>query len=458
MNLVEVLRSELADRYTIERELGGGGMSVVFLALERTLDRRVVIKVLPPELGQSVNVDRFTREIATLATLQHPQIVPIYSAGQAGDVLYYVMPYLAGESLAARLSREGPLSATEVMRLLTPLARALAFAHREGVVHRDIKPDNILLAQGEPVLADFGIAKVLRDGAAHGTLTSAGMSIGTVTYMAPEQVLADPAIDGRADVYSLAAVGYELLSGSVPFSGTPQQVMSAHVVKTPPLLSDIAPSTPAALQQVIMRGLAKEMTDRPTSDEFAQLLVDAAMSAGTSTHAAPARAGAMKAGGQVDSAQRAIDRALARDTRNVFTHFTRALILERRGDRAGALGAMSQAVARAPLPLFVGSTVRMARLANDAKAEQRARAQLDAMGAVPGIALARVIADADTGSADAMAAGLEQAIAERDPFIYQIPLQLWWFDRMRGTAGLARVAEKLGFPATAIEAGARSGP
>jgi len=193
-----------------------------------------------------------------------------------GSLLYYVMPFVAGESLAARLARDGPLPEAEVIRLLMPLARALAFAHREGVVHRDIKPDNILLAQGEPVLADFGIAKVLRDGSAHGSLTSAGMSIGTVTYMAPEQVLADPAIDGRADVYSLAAVGYELLAGQPPFSGSPQQVMSAHVVKAPPPLAEVAPAVSPALSDVIMGGLSKEMIDRPTAESFAGLLESAA--------------------------------------------------------------------------------------------------------------------------------------------------------------------------------------
>ena len=163
-----------------------------------------------------------------------------------------------------------------MIRLLVPLARALAFAHREGVVHRDIKPENILLAQGEPVLADFGIAKVLRDGAVHGSLTSAGMSIGTVTYMAPEQVLADPAVDGRADVYSLAAVGYELLSGQPPFTGSPQQVMSAHVVQPPPPLSAATSEVNAALNAVLMHGLTKEASERPTADAFALQLESAA--------------------------------------------------------------------------------------------------------------------------------------------------------------------------------------
>jgi len=286
VTIIDQLRAALGDRYDIERELGGGGMSQVFVAIERALDRRVVIKVLPPELGQSVNADRFRREIATLATLQHPQIVPIHAAGTAGDLLYYVMPFVAGESLRARLEREGRMAAPDVVRLVAPLARALAYAHREGIVHRDIKPENVLLAHGEPVLADFGIAKVLRDGTSHGTLTSAGMSIGTVTYMAPEQVLAEPTIDGRADVYSLAAVTWELLAGRPLFEGNAQQVMSAHVVKDAPVVTDVVPETPAALAAVLTRALAKEPADRPTAEEFAVALEDALRSS-VIAHPAP---------------------------------------------------------------------------------------------------------------------------------------------------------------------------
>ncbi len=283
VTVLSELQASLGDRYAIERELGGGGMSLVFVAVERSLDRRVVIKVLPPELSQSVNADRFRREIATLATLQHPQIVPILAAGTAGALLYYVMPFVTGESLRARLEREGVMRVDAMVRLVAPLARALAFAHREGVVHRDIKPENVLLAEGEPVLADFGIAKVLRDGASHGTLTSAGMSIGTVTYMAPEQVLAEPTIDGRADVYSLGALAWELLAGRPPFEGSAQQVMSAHVVKTAPLVSDVAPSTPLAVAEVLARALAKDPADRFSAEEFATALETAARTSGTGT-------------------------------------------------------------------------------------------------------------------------------------------------------------------------------
>jgi eukaryotic-like serine/threonine-protein kinase len=802
MPILDQLRAALSDRYTIERELGGGGMSLVFVATELALDRRVVIKVLAPELGQSVNVERFKREIATLATLQHPQIVPVFSAGQAGELLYYVMPFVAGESLGARLVRDGVLGASEVLRLLTPIARALAFAHREGVVHRDIKPDNILLAQGEPVLADFGIAKVLRDGSTHGTLTSAGMSIGTVTYMAPEQVLAEPTIDGRADVYSLAAVGFELLTGRAPFVGTQQQVMSAHVVQPPPLVAAVAPDTPAALSDVIARGLAKEPVARPTAAEFVALLESASRSpaiapavgrspdvspplvahasqrgrtlglaalllatigggwwwmagrgstanrgaavaaaslaragiavlpferiggsedeylaagltdelmsqlaevqdlrvasrttvrvyadsalppaelgkrldaraliegsvqrageqlrvstrlvdvrdgntlwseryerpmrdlfavqreigaavvkaltprlgltgqtgrtqAGTndaaaydlflrarfaldqrgvdslrsaitlftqaterdsmfarafagiaeatallpqyggggyadiasairssaeralsldSTLAAPhmalgllskgigswaaaeqefalalkrqpdfaaahqnlselfytlgrvdyatrsmARAASLEPTnvaiasefaftlaltGQLDSAQRVIDRTLARDDRNPFAHFTRAVIRERQGDINSAVAAMSLAVERAPLPLMIGSLSRLAHIAADTAVERAARRQLDARGNASGTALGRLIADLETADATMLIPLLDRAIAERDPFVYQLPLRLWWFDRLREAPGFASAAQRMGLPMTAIQ-------
>ncbi len=302
--ILQTLRTHLSDRYDVERELGGGGMSRVYVATERALDRRVVIKVLAPELGERVNVDRFQQEIATAATLQHPQIVPVYHAGLAGDLRYYVMPFVAGESLRARLARDGRLAALDVIRLLAPLARALAYAHRQGIVHRDVKPENILLAEGEPMLADFGIAKVIREGAVGSTgLTSAGISMGTVTYMPPEQVTADPRLDGRADVYSLAAVGYELLAGEPPFTGTPAQVMSAHVVQPVPPLAPRAPDAPPALVAVILGALAKDPAQRPDAERFAELLDAAGRGEGSGPRTAlaaprhPARLALTVAGG-----------------------------------------------------------------------------------------------------------------------------------------------------------------
>ncbi|MFN0100272.1 MAG: protein kinase domain-containing protein [Gemmatimonadaceae bacterium] len=294
------LKAHLGDRYEFERELGGGGMSRVFLATERALSRRVVVKVLAPELSHRVNLERFQQEIATAATLQHPQIVPVFHAGSADDLRYYVMPFIAGESLRARLEREKTLAPLDVIRLLTPLARALAFAHRQGIVHRDVKPENILLAEGEPMLADFGIAKVIREGNQTG-LTSAGMSIGTVTYMPPEQVTADPTIDGRADVYSLAAVGYELLVGTPPYTGTPAQVMSAHVVQPVPDLAAKLPANAAALARAIVRGLAKEAGERPDAEMFAAEL-DAAGRVGSGELPALARTTAARTAATRESA------------------------------------------------------------------------------------------------------------------------------------------------------------
>jgi len=806
VTIADQLQAALGDRYDIERELGGGGMSLVFVAMERALARRVVIKVLHPELGQSVNAERFRQEIATLATLQHPQIVPIHAAGSVGDLLYYVMPFVAGESLRARLTRDGAMPATDMVRLVTPLARALAYAHSEGVVHRDIKPENVLLAQGEPVLADFGIAKVLRDGSAHGTLTSAGMSIGTVTYMAPEQVLAEPTIDGRADVYSLAAVAWELVAGRPPFEGTPQQVMSAHVVKAPPPLSEAAPAVPPAVAAVIMQALAKEPDDRLTADAFATALdaalrsatpaplpasphritsgvaaagrrgvwagalalgvvaagtgwwlttrpagdrtddaapsaastrpgvavlpferigdgsdaylaagltdelmtqladvaglrvaastsvrafadsalppaelgrrldvraliegsvqrsgnqlrvstrlvdvrdggtiwsnryerttddlfrvqreigaavvtalaprlgiappglaatrgavdpvafdrylrgrfamqqrgadslraavahfraaiardstfarawagiaeatsllpvyggggwdvhgpilrdaatraiaLDSAMGAphfalgtlakGTGDWARAERefdlalarqpdlgaahqnrgellytvgrvgdaaaalaraatlepqdapilsqfAGTLVIAGQLDSAQRVLDRALALDARLAFAYWSQMMLTERRGDARASLAAAQRAVSLAPLPFFVGLTVRAAQRAGDAAAERAARAQLASLGTAPGTALARALADIDVAAPDSSLALLNRAVTERDPFMWQLPLRLWWFDRIRGSAGMRVLAQRLQLPPLALEALPRPG-
>ena len=187
------------------RELGGGAMSRVFVAEETELGRQVVIKVLPPELAASLSLDRFRREIHVAASLQHPHIVPLLSAGQAGDLLYYSMPLVEGESLRARLRRDGELPVAETVRILRDVADALSYAHRHGVVHRDIKPDNVLVSDGHALVTDFGVAKAL-DEARHSVLTSAGLALGTPAYMAPEQAAADPHVDHRADIYAVGAV------------------------------------------------------------------------------------------------------------------------------------------------------------------------------------------------------------------------------------------------------------
>ncbi len=232
MNILPDLAAALGGAYRFERELGGGGMSRVYLAEELGLGRRVVIKVLPPELGAGVNVDRFRRETQLAASLQHPHIVPLLTAGAAGNLLYYTMPFVEGESLRARLARETELPVRDAVRILREVADALAYAHGRGVVHRDIKPDNVLLSGGHALVADFGIAKALSQAAGSSGLTSVGIAIGTPTYMAPEQAAGDPNVDHRADLYSLGAMAYEMLGGRPPFSGmSPQQVLAAHVAE-----------------------------------------------------------------------------------------------------------------------------------------------------------------------------------------------------------------------------------
>jgi eukaryotic-like serine/threonine-protein kinase len=273
----EIMRAELGDAYVIERELDGG-MSCVFVAEDRELARRVVIKVLHPHLAASVSVERFRREILTIAGLQHPHIVGVLRTGMAAGLPYFIMPYVDGESLAKRLT-SGPMAVRDAVAILKDVARALAFAHERGVVHRDIKPGNILLAGGSAMVTDFGVAKALSsarrtdpDAVGH-ALTTDGASIGTLLYMAPEQAAADPDIDGRADIYSLGVTAYEMLTGSPPFAGLSARAMLAARMSTlPPAVSEVRSDVPAELSDLIMRCLATDPADRPRN---AQELVDA---------------------------------------------------------------------------------------------------------------------------------------------------------------------------------------
>jgi len=264
--LLESLQASLGQSYAIERELGGGGMARVFLATEIALGRRVVVKVLAPELAQSVSADRFRREIQLAAGLQHPHITPLLTAGQVGDLLFYTMPFVEGESLRTRLDREGELSIPDTVRLLSEIARALSYAHQHGIVHRDIKPGNILLAHGEAQVADFGLAKALSESANTGGLTSSGLAIGTPLYMAPEQAAGGVAPDQRTDLYSLGVVAYEMLTGAPPFTGrTSQAVMAAHALEQPVPVVIRRPSVPEPLSTLVMQLLEKHAADRPQS-------------------------------------------------------------------------------------------------------------------------------------------------------------------------------------------------
>ena len=244
-------------------------MSRVFVATEASLGRRVVVKILPHEMGEGVSVDRFRREITLAAQLQHPHIVPVLAAGEIAGLPYYTMPMVEGQSLRSRLAKGGPLPITEVIGIMRDVAKALAYAHERGVVHRDIKPDNVLLSGGSAVVTDFGVAKALSASktlAPGGTLTQVGSSLGTPAYMAPEQAAADPGTDQRADIYAFGIMAYEMLAGQPPFHGrTPQKLLAAQMGERPEAIGDIRADTPPLLADLVMRCLEKDPDDRPQS-------------------------------------------------------------------------------------------------------------------------------------------------------------------------------------------------
>ena len=267
--LHDQLQTTLGSAYALTHELGGGGMSRVFLAREAALERDVVVKVLSPDLAAGVSAERFTREIKLAASLQQANIVPLLAAGESDGLPYYTMPFVDGLSLRARLERNGALPTGEAISVLRDVARALAYAHEHGVVHRDIKPENILLSGDAAVVTDFGIAKALsasRTVAPGGTLTQVGTSIGTPQYMAPEQAAGDPATDHRADLYALGCIAYEMLTGGAPFAGRPvHQLHAAHLTETPSPVQQTRPDVPRALAQLVARCLEKDPARRPQS-------------------------------------------------------------------------------------------------------------------------------------------------------------------------------------------------
>jgi serine/threonine-protein kinase len=288
LDALERLKAGLSARYAFERELGQGGMAFVYLARDLKHHRSVAVKVLRPELAAALGPDRFLREIEIAAQLTHPHVLPVYDSGEADGLLYYVMPYVDGESLRDRLDREKQLALDDSVRIAGEVASALAYAHSRDVVHRDIKPENILLAGGEAVVADFGIALAITVAAGE-RLTATGIAVGTPAYMSPEQAAGDRALDGRSDVYSLGCVLYEMLAGQPPFTGpTTATVVHQHLTAPPPLVTRIRPAVPAALARLIERALAKTPADRfATARQFAEALARAGQE--TLAAAAPGR-------------------------------------------------------------------------------------------------------------------------------------------------------------------------
>jgi serine/threonine-protein kinase len=281
----------LSDRYRIERELGRGGMATVYLAADLRHDRKVAIKVLKPELAAVLGAERFVQEIKTTAALQHPHILPLFDSGEAGGLLYYVMPYVEGETIRERLNRETQLGIEEAVRITTDVADALDYAHRHGVIHRDIKPENILLHDGRPMVMDFGIALAV-SAAAGGRMTETGLSLGTPHYMSPEQATADKAITNRSDIYSLASVLYEMLTGEPPHTGsTAQQIIMKIIAEPVAEVSTLRKAVPPNVAAALAKALEKLPADRfESARAFHEALGNPAFAHGTVGHSETATA------------------------------------------------------------------------------------------------------------------------------------------------------------------------
>jgi tetratricopeptide (TPR) repeat protein len=298
-NLLSELQDAVGDAYVVDRELAPGGMSRLFLATERALDRQVVIKLLPPEFVNEATAQRFQREMLVTAKLQHAHILPVLSAGARGRLLYYLTPFVAGDSLRHRLAHQGALPIDEAVRLLREVADGLAFAHARGVVHRDLKPENILLQHGHAILADFGIARAVEEATrAEPRLTATGLGLGTPGYMAPEQLAADPEADARADIYAMGVIAYEMLAGHPPFAGlSPSLLIIAHMTKAPESIATRRAGVPPPLARVVMRCLEKDPLDRwQTVTELVGELEARAVPADERVHASPGDASLPRAG------------------------------------------------------------------------------------------------------------------------------------------------------------------
>jgi len=289
--LLERLQQALAERYRIDRELGRGGFATVFLGTDLKHQRQVALKVLHPELALALGSQRFLREITTVAQFKHPHILPLHDSGDADGLLYYVMPFIEGESLRQRLERVGQLPMEDALRITREVADALGYAHGLGVVHRDVKPENILFEAGHAIVTDFGIARAVSS-VGGAKLTETGLAVGTPAYMSPEQAAGDPALDSRSDIYSLACVLYEMLGGAPPFTGpTPQAVLAAQIADPVPQLRALRPTVPPGVERALERALAKAAGERyATAEEFVQHLTRASTAEAVAAEARRERA------------------------------------------------------------------------------------------------------------------------------------------------------------------------
>ena len=346
-SLRDQVQQALGAEFDIEYELGGGGMSHVYVARDRRLQRQIVVKVLSPEIASELSADRFRREIMLSAALQHPHIVGVLGAGETGGLPYFTMPFVDGESLRTRIVR-GPLSIAHTVSILKDVARALAFAHARGIVHRDIKPDNVLLSGGSACVADFGVAKALtaalQEQSRSGTLTRVGTSIGTPQYMAPEQAAAD-VVDHRADIYAFGIMAYEMLTGQPPFHGrSAKQLLAAQLTEIPAPLETARAGIPVALSSLVMRCLEKEPDARPQSaTELIEILENPAVVSGDFV-STPGMAG-------LHASKRVSTRGWRRAAAVVATVFALgALAMMVASRRAGAHAATSGALVRAASP------------------------------------------------------------------------------------------------------------
>jgi serine/threonine protein kinase len=288
-DLIEQLQHALSDRYQIERELGQGGMATVYLAHDLKHARKVAIKVLRPELAAVLGAERFVQEIKTTAALNHPHILPLFDSGETSGFLYYVMPYIQGETVREQLNRETQFGIDEAVRITTEVADALQYAHDHGVVHRDIKPENILLHAGRPMVADFGIALAV-SAAAGGRMTETGLSLGTPYYMSPEQATAEKTITNRSDIYSLASVLYEMLTGEPPHMGnSAQQIIMKIIAEPVAAVTTLRKSVPPNVAAALAQALEKLPADRfDSARAFAQALANPHFTTARGTSAAAA--------------------------------------------------------------------------------------------------------------------------------------------------------------------------